>query len=758
MQFLPVVRAWVVPVIIVAAAFVIAGVSGLALRAHFSTASVWLPAGIAISGVLIYGMRAIPGILLGALALTLTVSGDVTVALTTAVGSATASYVAWYLLKRGDYFDPRLRRVTDVARLIGYGAFVFATVFGAISAVSTSWIAPHAPVGAGLEGMHAPAAHPPATHEPTASGTMAHGAPSFMRRAIDSWLADVLGILLIAPLVLALRFRRELPFSSAGDDRRRASLILLMLILVTLSIYSGFLEQTFGIRHSTLFVLPPAVWLALQHNVVHTLIGNVAVYFITVIGTALGHGPFSDHTGGLALLMGVFVVTTLLISASRTERKIAEERIHHLATRDSLTNLPNRTLLASELDDALERAGRYGNQAAVLFIDIDYFKRINDSLGHPIGDQVLVMAAERIAGAVHAVSTLARVGGDEFVVIIDHLEDVDLASRVAERITQAMAQPFELPGHTVNLSCSIGISVFPTDSTSSADLIRDADLAMYEAKKSGRNTFRYFSVRMSEQVERRHAMEIALRHALTKGDLFLAYQPIVSVATGQVVSFESLLRWRSGHNAVTMPKDFIFLAEQTSLIEPLGEFVIRSACVQLREWRNAGFAPRPVSINLSVKQLRPTRRTVGRIEAALKEYSVPANWLEVEITESQLLQEDGEIERALRDLDALGIRIAVDDFGTGYSSLTYLRRMPISVIKVDRSFVNQMATRRDDYTLVRAMVQMAHSLGMTVVAEGVEVQAELDLLRELHADRFQGFLFAKPATPSQIQAQFLERA
>ena len=317
--------------------------------------------------------------------------------------------------------------------------------------------------------------------------------PSHASEAFGVLLDDALGILLVAPAIFLLRHRRSIGPQLRAENPLAALTVLLVLAGVTLSVYSGMLESRFGFRHATLVVLPPAVWLALQHGLPYTVAGNLLVYFITTLGTAMGYGPFNDHTSGLPMLLAIYTLTTLLVAGGRAERRTAEERIRHLATRDLLTDLPNRGLLATRLDLALSSARRQERSVAVLFIDLDHFKQINDSLGHDAGDAVLGIAAERITACLRAGSTVARFGGDEFIALVEWLTGPEGASHAAQRIAHSLAQPFELENRRITLSCSIGVSLFPHDAQSGPDLIKCADVAMYEAKKAGRNTFRFHS-------------------------------------------------------------------------------------------------------------------------------------------------------------------------------------------------------------------------------------------------------------------------
>jgi diguanylate cyclase (GGDEF)-like protein len=561
----------------------------------------------------------------------------------------------------------------------------------------------------------------------------------------------MLGALLIAPLLLLLASgRRELAQDKAASGSAGGLAALGLLLAVTGSIYSGWMEEALGLRHATLLVLPPAVWLALRYPMVLTLFGNLAVVLIADIGTSLGHGPFSDHTSGLPLLNLVFVATTLLMAASQRERALATAEVHRLATRDPLTDLPNRNLLALRLETALANARRYQQRVGVLFIDLDHFKRINDSLGHAVGDHLLVAATERIASVLRADSLLARVGGDEFVAVTERLNDPDEISRAAARVISALDHPFEIGPHVLTIGCSVGVAAYPEDGATGTELIKHADIAMYQAKSGGRGQFRFFSPAMNDQVKRRLEVENGLRAAMQSGSMVLHYQAIVEAASGRLQSVEALLRWRRPDGTLVMPGEFIHVAEETGLIVALGEWAIQEAARQTRTWREAGLVHVPVCVNLSARQLRHAQALSEYVRRSLREQGLDGSDLVLEITESMLLHLGSEVEEALRQLSHHGITLALDDFGTGYSSLGYLARLPINTLKIDRSFVREMLERPEARRLVRAMIELAHLLDMRVVAEGVENAEQRADLLDMGADALQGHVVSPAMAASDF--------
>ncbi|HEX8069035.1 MAG TPA: EAL domain-containing protein [Pyrinomonadaceae bacterium] len=428
-----------------------------------------------------------------------------------------------------------------------------------------------------------------------------------------------------------------------------------------------------------------------------------------------------------------------------TDRKRAEERLLHDALHDVLTGLPNRALFMDHLKLAIQRAKRTpGRLFAALFLDLDRFKIVNDSLGHMVGDQLLVGIARRLETCLRPGDTVARLGGDEFTVLLEELTDMSDAIQITQRIQQELSMPFNLGGHEVFTTVSIGIAPSLTGYDRAEDLLRDADTAMYRAKMSGKNRHVVFDKAMHDRAVNLLQMETDLRRAIEREEFCLHYQPIVALTDGHVTGFEALVRWQHPQRGFISPMDFIPVAEETGLIVPLGRWVMREACRQARRWHEllpaaARFA---VSINLSSKQLAQNG-FVEQVAAVLEETGVPAHRLKLEITESMVIENTDTTVELLTQLRALGVALAIDDFGTGYSSLSYLHRFPIDTLKIDRSFVSQMH-KPENAEIVRTIITLARSLEMDVVAEGVETAAQLAQLRALGCDYAQGFLFARP--------------
>jgi diguanylate cyclase (GGDEF)-like protein/PAS domain S-box-containing protein len=428
-----------------------------------------------------------------------------------------------------------------------------------------------------------------------------------------------------------------------------------------------------------------------------------------------------------------------------TLRKRAEEEIRYRALYDNLTGLPNRSLLDEHLDQAMREARRLGNKLAVMFIDLDHFKSVNDTLGHAMGDLLLRQVANRLADSLRDTDTLSRQGGDEFVLVLQGLHQAGDAARVAGKMIDSLTRPFDLEGHQAHIGASIGITLFPDDATDRSALFRNADLAMYRAKAAGRNNFQFYEASMTEQALRRRDLEIDLRHALARddGQLALNYQVIIDLDSHLPVGAEALVRWRHPARGDVPPVEFIPLAEETGLIQGLGRWVFETACREAAQLRETHGISLPVAINLSSRQV-PSGLPLDAVRDTLASHRLAGRDVVFEITESLLLEDSQEIHAWLSGARDMGIRISLDDFGTGYSSLAYLKRFTIDRIKVDRSFVRDMATDPDDLTLIQAIMAMAQGLRVEVVAEGIESDAQRIALWRMGCDHGQGFLFAPP--------------
>jgi diguanylate cyclase (GGDEF)-like protein len=431
-----------------------------------------------------------------------------------------------------------------------------------------------------------------------------------------------------------------------------------------------------------------------------------------------------------------------------TERRHAEIKIAHMARHDALTDLPNRVLLSERLGEALSHVER-GQQLAVLCLDLDQFKNVNDTLGHPIGDALLRKVAGRLRHCVRDTDTISRVGGDEFSIIQTNIADAGDARQLAVRISEAVSAPYDLDGHAVLINTSIGIAMAPADGTDPNELLKNADMALYGAKADGRGMFRFFEPKMDAHMKARRALEVSLRKALENGEFVLHYQPVVNLDRDGVKSCEALLRWYHPERGIVPPLEFIPVAEEIGLIVPIGEWVIRQACHDAAQWPDhIGVAVNLSPIQLGSKNLLPT------VLSALAGSGLPASRLELEITEAVLMHNTESNLKTLHQLRELGISISMDDFGTGYSSLSYLSSFPFDRIKIDRSFINGLGSGTESAAIVKAVAGLADSLSMTTTAEGVETQAQLDHVRELGCTDVQGFFYSKPVPVEQLALMF----
>ncbi len=448
----------------------------------------------------------------------------------------------------------------------------------------------------------------------------------------------------------------------------------------------------------------------------------------------------AELAGANALLQGEIV-----------ERRQAEARVHHMAYHDSLTGLPNRALLSDRLDRAMLAVQRSDRKLAVMFIDLDRFKTINDSLGHLTGDHLLKEVASRLCRAVRSSDTVARLGGDEFVVLVPGIRSPDECTHVAEKMIEALATPFPFEGRMLHITPSIGICMYPDDGGDVETLMRHADAAMYHAKASGRNNYQFFTQRMNQAAAQHFELESSLRGALAKEEFELFYQPIIDIGTRQVHTMEVLLRWRRPDHGLVLPDHFIPIIEDNGLIVPVGEWVMRRACEQSVQWGRMGLQPVPLAVNLSPRQFM-NRGLIESIRRILDETGIDPSMIEFEITETALMQHGEQTLEILGQINRMGIKLSIDDFGTGYSSLAYLKRFPVKKVKIDRAFIKDLENSAEDRAIVGAIIALSNSLQLSVVAEGVETEGQYALLLGNGCQYAQGYLFSEPADSTEAAA------
>ena len=443
------------------------------------------------------------------------------------------------------------------------------------------------------------------------------------------------------------------------------------------------------------------------------------------------------------------VAGAVIVFHDVSESRAMALKMAHLAQHDFLTGLPNRALLTERLSRAIGQARRHSKRVGLMFLDLDYFKHINDSLGHAVGDQLLQVVAERLMLCIRDTDTVCRQGGDEFVILLAEIEQTRDAAPIAEKLLAAFNEPCLIAGHELHVSLSIGISIYPDDGMDADAVMKNADTAMYHAKANGRNNYQFFTTEMNTRAVRRLSIEGNLRRALRQGEFQLYYQPKIDLLSGLMIGSEALIRWQDPEHGLVYPKQFVPIAEESGLIVPIGSWVLREACRQVRAWQDSGLLAVPVSVNISAVEFRHKNFLAG-VALILKETGILPGFLELELTESILMHDAEASATVLESLKAMGMQLAIDDFGTGYSSLSYLKRFPINTLKIDQSFVHDIVIDPDDASIVGAMIGMGKNLKQRVVAEGVETDEQLAFLRTLHCDEGQGYLFGRPLPANEF--------
>jgi len=463
----------------------------------------------------------------------------------------------------------------------------------------------------------------------------------------------------------------------------------------------------------------------------------------------LSQGTSDDHIVMLRQANAHLVTATIEAHKLAEQVQTSKDQLDHLAHHDVLTDLPNRILLQDRLGQAIGLAQRQGRQLAVMFMDLDQFKYINDSLGHAVGDQLLQSVAQRMVSCVRHSDTISRQGGDEFVLLLPYIEHADDAALSAQKILAALAPPHRIDRHDLHIGVSIGISIYPDDGQDAETLIRSADTAMYHAKENGRNNYKFFEQDMNARAVLRQSTEAGLRRALARQEFVLHYQPKINLKSGAIVGVEALIRWQHPERGLLPPAEFVPIAEDCGLILPIGRWVLRTACRQARTWRQAGLPPVTVAVNTSALEFR-AKDFLENIHAALDESRLLPRYLELELTESILMRDAESTDVMLHALADLGVKLTIDDFGTGYSSLSYLRKFPINTLKIDRSFVNQMTRNPDDAAIVSAVISLGKSLKLRVIGEGVETPEQYAFLLSQLCDEGQGYYFGRPVLAEEF--------
>ncbi|MFP5403815.1 MAG: putative bifunctional diguanylate cyclase/phosphodiesterase [Gammaproteobacteria bacterium] len=707
--------------------YALAGWLSLRLSAFISdvVAAVWLAAGIGAAASLRFGWAGVAGVLLGSLAVN---SQQLALedALRIALGAAAGAAVMGFLPRRLQPFSAALDYVSSVAKFALLGVPLGCLVSALVGVLSLYLFA----------GLSADLA---------------------LRSLWVWWLGDIVGVYLIAPLLLTFARRDLLPMGGAA----RVEAMVLVAAMLSLTLVAMHYVDPLRPAEIVLFVMMPAVlWAALRFSVTGAglaifLAATIVLLLTLVVSGGLGATTPARDVFALQSSMVTMALAGMFVSAALAERRYSEMRLDMLANHDPLTGLPNRFYFQDFLGHALARAQREKSQVSLLFIDLDRFKHINDSQGHEIGDQVLRIVASRLEDELRADDFVARLGGDEFAVILMHPPASRAASRVARKLIKAVSEPFKLKQRRYAIGASVGISVYPDDGLDAHTLLRQADLAMYQAKQR-HSGFEYFQTELNTIAQQQLTLESGLRQALGREELALVYQPKVDLASGEVVGLEALIRWLTRGGNIIGPEQFISVAEETGLIVPIGRWVVRSACQQWVAWHAAGLNPPPVAVNLSPRQLSDAA-LVDDIDAILRETGMEASCLQLEVTESAAMDDPTHTFEMLSALRERGLHLYIDDFGTGHSNLGQLKRMPIDALKIDKRFVDEVLTDKDDAEIATAIIRLSHALNLRVVAEGVESVEQAVFLRQNGCDEIQGFVVSKPLPPDRVRDLFGQR-
>ena len=679
-----------------------------------SVTLIWPPTGLALFALLVFGLRLWPWVFFAGFAANLTTGVAPEAALAIAAGNCLEAVTGFYLLRAAG-FHIGLQRIRDVVALVVLAAGISTMISATIGTITLYY-------------------------------WQIITSDRFTQTWFTWWTGDAMGDLVFAPLLLAWLHKEE-----ALWKRWRiveAAVLVLCLVVATQMIFGGHLFLSGRPLPIAFATFPILVWAALRFGMRGATTATLIIGTVAFINIVRGQGLFAQGSTLESLLLlwlyaNVLAVTSMVLAATVNERRLIEAGMRHLAQHDPLTGLPNRITLQDRLNQAIVHAQRRHCQAAILFVDIDRFKIINDTLGHAAGDQLLIQVADRLRQCVRAEDTVTRPGGDEFVVVLDDVTHGDDVIKVAEKILFHLREPFTSQGTLLHSTASIGISLYPSDGHDTEALLTHADIAMYRAKSLGRNGFAFYSADMNAHTVERLALENRLREALAREEFLLHYQAQYDAKTGRVLGAEALLRWQKSETELVAPDAFIPVLEEMGLINPVGIWVLETACDQLAQWHARGWNHLRMSVNVSSRQFSDAQLS-QHVMQALDKRHLPPQQLELEITESMLVRQDPITEQTLHNLVKLGVRLAVDDFGTGYSSLSYLHRLSIDTLKIDRAFVTNIPANENSAAIAQAIIGMGKSLHLDLVAEGVETTEQHLFLRDLGCQMVQGYLFSHP--------------
>lgn len=686
---------------------------------------IWPPSGLALFALLILGRGFWPWIVVASFITNLTTDISVYACIGIALGNALEAIVGVYLLRRFG-FNNQLSHVRDVLYLALFAAglsTMIAATIGVLSLASFSVIS----------------------------------WSSFAKAWITWWMGDSLGILAFTPFFISWWFKY--PKQINRSVVIEAVALVLGVIIISEFIFglqSLIFDDSLPLAYMT---FPFLIWASMRFGLRGVTSVTLIIGSIILLNIMFQLGLFANQDTVKSIILLWFysnflAITSVVLTTVVEERREAERGMRHLAEHDHLTHLPNRRALVDRIGQAIIHAARRHEKFALLFLDLDRFKVVNDSLGHSKGDELLISVSQRLLSCVRKEDTVSRIGGDEFVILLRGIEHVDDIYSISNKIISTMSQPISIGELEIHSSFSIGICLYPNDGDDAEVLLKHADIAMYRAKDAGRANYKFYSADMNDQVEARLSIESDLRHALNNNEFILYYQPQYLVADGLIKGCEALLRWCKKGDICSGPDLFIPILEDTGHIKEVGVWVIEEACRQLAEWNTQGWGDLRMSVNVSSHQL--TDHELPEIIAkTLKRYRIKPECLELEITESMLVRQESTVEEVIQSLVKLGVRLAVDDFGTGYSSLSYLYRLSIDTLKVDRSFVEKIPGNANSEAIAKAIIGLAKSLQLTVVAEGIENNAQCKFISDLKCDYVQGFLLSKPVT-AEVFTHLLE--
>ncbi len=681
--------------------------------------------GLALAALLLFGRQLWPGVLVGALMTHVAAGMPVVAAAGISLGAAGAAWLGAYLLHRYASFDTHLHNVADIFRLLCWGAVV-STFFCAAN--GALWFA---------------------LQEITSW-------QQYIPTLMFWWMGDMMGIMLFAPPIISCL--RPSPFVWTSRTRQFAALLAAAFIALCMMVFTSFGPAIMGQNLPPYLLFPLIVCAALCFDFRTVSLALLLVYMGTFFSLSnaaelLPPTPLAEaaNVWMYNMLLSVVGLTVLVVKEQRDNvHKVKfEQNIHSLSNYDLLTGLPNRSLLQDRFKQLLAAAHRDNQQFAVLNLDLDRFKHVNNSMGHTVGDSLLQCVAGRLQKCIREVDTLSRIGGDEFIILLRET-DSEGAIRVADRLLKSLKEPCSIDLVKISVQASIGISIYPDNADDAATLIQRANMAMYRAKEEGRNNIQLFAPEMYSHSNQLFFMETELRQALENNEFALHYQPKVDLMSGRVCGVEALIRWKHPIRSWVSPAEFIPVAEETGQIIPIGEWVLRTACMQMKLWRGQGMPVFPVAVNLSIRQLR--QPGLGQLVATvLKETGLRPGDLELEITESIMMTKASEAMKFLSEMHELGVQLSIDDFGTGYSNLNYLNKLPVNILKIDQSFVQDISVDKNDSSIVSSIISLGHQFNLQVIAEGVETVEQLNFLRAQGCDEIQGYYFSRPLPPIEFQ-------